>query len=119
MAHALQQKMPDSISRSKVLICFTGRHPSSAKGQPDHLEERPAPWPQVVDTSQRYYTVSGLLPSRLYRFKVSIETSVAEGELSDPLEVLRGDGVASVLHSVGSFRVLSGACLRWFSAETA
>jgi hypothetical protein len=42
---------------------------------------------QVSDTSQRYYTVAGLLPGRRYRFQVSVETSVAEGDLTPPLEV--------------------------------
>jgi hypothetical protein len=42
---------------------------------------------QIKDTSQRYYTVAGLLPARRYRFRMSVISAVSEGELTDALEV--------------------------------
>jgi len=42
---------------------------------------------QIKDTSQRFYTVAGLLPGRRYRFRVAIESAVAEGHLSSTLDV--------------------------------
>jgi hypothetical protein len=42
---------------------------------------------QIKDTSQRFYTVAGLLPGRRYRFRVAVESAVAEGHLSSTLDV--------------------------------